>query len=62
MTPRYRIAPSMSLRPADTVEPRSQMGDTPAELGVMGCAPIVSALLLFAALVAMVFVAMWVLA
>ncbi len=61
-TPRYRNAPPMGLRPAPQVPPRSMVRDTPAEMGVMGCAPLFGALLVFGGWVALVFVAMWALA
>ncbi len=52
---RYRNAPSMSLRPADTVLPRSKI--EPAEYGV-SCLVMVASFAVFAALVAMVLLAM----
>ncbi len=55
---RYRSAPSMGLRPAPQIAPRSMVRDTPDSLGVQGCASMVAALLVFAALVATVFAAM----
>ncbi len=52
---RYRNAPPMSLRPADTVLPRSKI--EPAEYGV-SCLVMVASFAVFAALVALVIVAM----
>ncbi len=52
---RYRNAPSMSLRPADTVLPRSKI--EPTEYGV-SCLTMVASFAVFAALVAMILLAM----
>ncbi len=52
---RYRNAPPMGLRPADTVVPRSKI--EPAEYGV-SCLVMVASFAVFAALVAMVLLAM----
>ncbi len=55
MTPRYEPSrPSMGLRPADTVQPRSHAD--PGEMGVQGCAVLVVPLVVLALLVGLVLV------
>ncbi len=52
---RYRNAPSMGLRPADTVLPRSKAD--PAEMGV-SCLVMVASFAVFAALAALIVLGM----